>query len=321
MLNKSYDIINNPKQMVPSLMETGARSYIVNFLQDYIAIGTLILIEERGIVFTFEGSKRKSPLKVYLKVHNPQFYWKIITQAELGFADAYIKGDVSFTDKNEGLLNMLMVCSSGWTPMFLTAALSNAKYIYHHVMRKNTISQARSNISQHYDLACESFLIILTTFSYFYRYFVGQFTIFIHLIYAFVSKDDDLKTAQLRKISSLIEKARVNENHEVLDIGCGWGRFGIELVKQTGCKYTGITLSKEQIKYAESKVKEAGLQVSVHTITKCPKKDIYFREKINIECKLICNQVLTLHNFTTLTSFNDFLNAINSSGSNQISTM
>ncbi|XP_035837112.1 uncharacterized protein LOC110894355 [Helianthus annuus] len=260
MLNKSYDIINNPKQMVPSLMETGARSYIVNFLQDYIAIGTLILIEERGIVFTFEGSKRKSPLKVYLKVHNPQFYWKIITQAELGFADAYIKGDVSFTDKNEGLLNMLMVCSSliyiyifSWLPtdFFMVAAfysaLSNAKYIYHHVMRKNTISQARSNISQHYDLSNELFSLFMDD--------TMQYSCAI-----FKSKDDDLKTAQLRKISSLIEKARVNENHEVLDIGCGWGRFGIELVKQTGCKYTGITLSKEQIKYAESKVKEAGLQ-------------------------------------------------------------
>ncbi|KAJ0677686.1 putative cyclopropane-fatty-acyl-phospholipid synthase [Helianthus annuus] len=245
MLNKSYEIINNPKPMVPSLMETGAR-----------------LIEERGIVFTFEGSKRKSPLKVYLKVHNPQFYWKIITQAELGFADAYIKGDVSFTDKNEGLLNMLMLFivnselqSSAsrfkkrgwWTPMFLTAALSNAKYIYHHVMRKNTISQARSNISQHYDLSNELFSLFMDD--------TMQYSCAI-----FKSKDDDLKTAQLRKISSLIEKARVNENHEVLDIGCGWGRFGIELVKQTGCKYTGITLSKEQIKYAESKVKEAGLQ-------------------------------------------------------------
>ncbi|KAK9060115.1 hypothetical protein SSX86_020819 [Deinandra increscens subsp. villosa] len=54
--------------------------------------------------------------------------------------------------------------------------------------------------------------------------------------------------------------ARVEKNHQVLDIGCGWGAFAIEIVKQTGCKYTGITLSKEQIKYAEIKVKEAHLQ-------------------------------------------------------------
>ena len=34
-------------------------------------------------------------------------------------------------------------------------------------------------------------------------------------------------------------------------------------MKKTGCKYTGITLSIEQLKYAEEKVKEAGLQVCV----------------------------------------------------------
>ncbi|WZZ71545.1 hypothetical protein YC2023_082915 [Brassica napus] len=54
--------------------------------------------------------------------------------------------------------------------------------------------------------------------------------------------------------------ARIEKNHEVLEIGCGWGTLAIEVVKKTGCKYTGITLSIEQLKYAEEKVKEAGLQ-------------------------------------------------------------
>jgi cyclopropane fatty-acyl-phospholipid synthase-like methyltransferase len=33
-------------------------------------------------------------------------------------------------------------------------------------------------------------------------------------------------------------------------------------VKKTGCKFTGITLSEEQLKYAKRKVKESGLEVS-----------------------------------------------------------
>jgi cyclopropane-fatty-acyl-phospholipid synthase len=56
-------------------------------------------------------------------------------------------------------------------------------------------------------------------------------------------------------------QARIDKNHEVLEIGCGWGSLAIEVVKRTGCKYTGITLSEEQLKYAEMNVKEAGLQV------------------------------------------------------------
>lgn len=132
------------------------------------------LLEEDGTVLTFEGDKTKCSLKVVLKVHNPQFYWKvrtlnlcwnhfyanqlqhaiveissnfsnlnnrlqimlafkfkivlyytaefshhhwwvlycfdqIMTRADLGLADAYIDGDISFTDENEGLLNLFLV--------------------------------------------------------------------------------------------------------------------------------------------------------------------------------------------------------------------
>lgn len=48
-----------------------------------------------------------------------------------------------------------------------------------------------------------------------------------------------------------------------MEIGCGWGTLAIEVVKRTGCKYTGITLSEQQLQYAELKVKEAGLQVLI----------------------------------------------------------
>ncbi|KAH9681807.1 Amino oxidase domain-containing protein [Citrus sinensis] len=106
----------------------------------------------------------------------------VMTQADLGLANSYINGDLSFIDKDEGLLNL------------------------------------------------------------------------------FLSEYEDLDVAQMRKVSLLIEKARVNKGLDVLEIGCGWGTLAIEIVKQTGCKYTGITLSEEQLKYTETKVKEAGLQ-------------------------------------------------------------
>ena len=58
-----------------------------------------------------------------------------------------------------------------------------------------------------------------------------------------------------------LPQAKVEEHHELLEIGCGWGSLAIEAVKKTGCRYTGITLAEEQLKYAEQRVKEAGLQV------------------------------------------------------------
>ncbi|KAJ6356265.1 hypothetical protein OIU78_004388 [Salix suchowensis] len=82
----------------------------------------------------------------------------------------------------------------------------------------------------------------------------------------FKTEDEDLNTAQLRKISALIEKARIDKKHEILEIGFGWGTFAIEAVKKIGCKYTGLTLSVEQLKYAEMKVKEAGLQDNIRLL-------------------------------------------------------
>ncbi|KAL9271966.1 hypothetical protein AKJ16_DCAP22441 [Drosera capensis] len=67
------------------------------------------LLEDGGTVLTFEGVSDICTLKVVVRVHNSQFYWKLATQADLGFADAYINGEVSFVDQNEGLLNFFLI--------------------------------------------------------------------------------------------------------------------------------------------------------------------------------------------------------------------
>ncbi|KAH9764184.1 Amino oxidase domain-containing protein [Citrus sinensis] len=222
VLGKSCAILGNPKQMC--------------------AFWLYSLLEEGGKTFTFEGPRTNCPLKSALRIQNPQFYWKVMTQADLGLANSYINGDFSFIDKDEGLLNLFLIVIANqgldsstsklnlrrgwWSPMFYTASIASAKYYFRHISRKNTLAQARRNISHHYD----------------------------------VSEYEDLDVAQMRKVSLLIEKARVNKGLDVLEIGCGWGTLAIEIVKQTGCKYTGITLSEEQLKYTETKVKEAGLQ-------------------------------------------------------------
>jgi len=35
--------------------------------------------------------------------------FQVMAQADLGLADAYINGDFSFVDKDEGLLNLILV--------------------------------------------------------------------------------------------------------------------------------------------------------------------------------------------------------------------
>ncbi|XP_049347807.1 uncharacterized protein LOC125812342 [Solanum verrucosum] len=284
MLRRNCCILDNPKHMVPTWPETGARLLVTRFLKSFIQTGCIILLEEGGKIFTFQGTKKKCSLKVSLRVHSTQFYWKIATQAELGFADAFIHGDFSFIDKNEGLLNLFMIFIANrdlkasvkrssmkrgwWTPLLFTAALSSAKYFIRHVSERNTLTQARRNISRHYNLGNELFSLFMDeTMSY--------------SCAIFKSDEEDLKVAQLRKISLLIEKAKISKEHHILEIGFGWGSFAMEAVKQTGCKYTGITLSEQQLKYAQLRVDQAGLQDQI-TFLLCdyrqmPNKDKYDR--------------------------------------------
>src|SRR5690606_716678 len=56
-----------------------------------------------------------------------------------------------------------------------------------------------------------------------------------------------------------IRKGHIDETHHVLEIGTGWGGFAIEVVRQTGCRVTTVTISKEQKKFAEERIRRAGL--------------------------------------------------------------
>ncbi|KAF2533767.1 hypothetical protein F2Q70_00030358 [Brassica cretica] len=162
-----------------------------------------------------------------------------------------------------------------WTPMFLTAGVASAKYFLKHVSRQNTLTQARRNISRHYDLSNELFGLFLDdTMTYSSA--------------VFKSDDEILRAAQMRKISLLIDKARVEKHHEVLEIGCGWGTLAIEVVRRTGCRYTGITLSIEQLKYAEEKVKEAGLEDRI-TFKLCDYRQLSDAHKYDriISCEML----------------------------------
>jgi cyclopropane-fatty-acyl-phospholipid synthase len=96
----------------------------------------------------------------------------------------------------------------------------------------------------------------------------------------FKGPEEPLLDAQMRKINHLIDKARVESTHEVLEIGFGWGALAIQLVRRTGCRYIGITLSKEQLTFAQAMVKEACLQDKI-TFQLCDYRSVPGYHKYN----------------------------------------
>jgi cyclopropane-fatty-acyl-phospholipid synthase len=228
----------------PSLTDRIGRAGFLRFLNQ---------LQEGGLVLrTPDGNERffgdwNSPNRKELVVLDYKFFRRLVKDGDIGFGESYMAGEWTSNDltgllrlfvENRRLLQSKTVIRSG------VARLASRM---RHALRRNTLRGSRKNIQEHYDLGND-----------FYRLFLDQETMFYSCAH-FESETDSLKDAQLRKAHDLIRKADLKEDEHVLEIGCGWGGFAIEAVKQTGCRVTGITLSEEQLKLARERVESEGL--------------------------------------------------------------
>ena len=68
-----------------------------------------------------------------------------------------------------------------------------------------------------------------------------------------------LEKAQETKLELICSKLGLKAGDRVLDVGCGWGSFGIHAATRHGVQVTGITLSERQAELARRRVAEAHL--------------------------------------------------------------
>jgi cyclopropane-fatty-acyl-phospholipid synthase len=104
----------------------------------------------------------------------------------------------------------------------------------------------RQAISYHYDLPSDFYSLWLDP----------------RMIYScayFASPDQDLETAQARKVDYICRKLRLHPGEHLLDIGCGWGGLVMHAAARYGVHAVGVTLSVPQAEVARRRVREAGL--------------------------------------------------------------
>ena len=114
-----------------------------------------------------------------------------------------------------------------------------------HWLRDNGPKQARLNIAAHYDLGNDFYAAWLDPTM---TYSSARFS----------TRDEDLETAQRRKIATLLDRLELKRGDRLLEIGCGWGSLAIEAAKR-GVEVVGLTLSAEQKNWAEKKIAEQQL--------------------------------------------------------------
>lgn len=75
----------------------------------------------------------------------------------------------------------------------------------------------------------------------------------------FQSTEEDLDSAQQRKLDYICRKLRLRSGQRLLDIGCGWGGLVRHAAEKYGVDATGITLSRPQVELASQRLAESGL--------------------------------------------------------------
>jgi len=101
-------------------------------------------------------------------------------------------------------------------------------------------------ISYHYDLPADFYALWLDP----------------RMVYScayFNNPDEDLDSAQLRKLDYVCRKLRLRSGERLLDIGCGWGALIVHAAAHYGAECVGITLSVPQAEVARERLRRAGL--------------------------------------------------------------
>ena len=180
-------------------------------------------------------------------VHRPETLVRRVGRFGLiGFGESYMAGDWTSTDP-AGLLTEFGKRLAELIPPVLQRFRPLA-VVRHPRTHVNSISQARRNIADHYDLSNDLF---------------GEFldetmTYSSALFETLPATPDDLAQAQRRKIDRLLDAAGVGPGSRVLEIGTGWGELCLRAAAR-GASVRSVTLSAEQRQLATARVAAAGL--------------------------------------------------------------
>jgi cyclopropane-fatty-acyl-phospholipid synthase len=176
---------------------------------------------------------------------------RVISGGSLGVAESYIDGEWDSPDVTSFLrLFLANAYGNGSDEFFKRSALLNFFTKITHWFNRNTKSQAKKNISAHYDLG-----------NAFYTQWLDPSMTYSSAI--FRDGANSLEEAQEAKYRSLAEMTDIQPNHHVLEIGCGWGGFAEYVAGKIGAKVTCLTISQEQFDFARERMERAGLSDKV----------------------------------------------------------
>jgi cyclopropane-fatty-acyl-phospholipid synthase len=220
------------------------------FCKNLIKVDGFILVDANSNEYIIGKPEKDIPIK--LKILDKSLHYKLLLLPDLYLGQAYTDG--SLVIENGSLTEFLEIAMKnvgrGDTNIYATI-IKKVFGTYRYLTNFNLIKKSKSNVAHHYDISEKLYDLFLDeNRQYSCAYFKND--------------NDTLEDAQQNKMNHIIKKLNLKNNQKVLDIGSGWGTLAIEIAKQSQCEVTGITLSENQLKYSQNKVKELNLENQVN---------------------------------------------------------
>jgi cyclopropane-fatty-acyl-phospholipid synthase len=186
-----------------------------------------------------------------VRIVNPGFFKRCVLFGDVGFGEANVDGDWE-TDDITKVISWFILnvenspAMSGGRAKKLVINLLGWQNRIAHLLRPNSLTTSRRNISEHYDLGND-----------FYKLFLDSTMTYSSAL--FTAPAQTLEQAQTAKYDRLCRQLKLQPDEHVLEIGSGWGGFSVHAAKNYGVRITTVTISEEQFKYARELFHREGL--------------------------------------------------------------
>ncbi len=208
--------------------------------------GELIVTGPDGSTTRFGAPDPAHP-SVAIRVADNRTARAIAINPALGASEAYMDGRLVIEQGDIRALLDLVTFNLRWdrdNPVRF--ALWRQASIAAKIDQINFSRRSKRNVAHHYDLDDRLYDLFLDAQR---QYSCAYFT----------DPDMSLDAAQEAKLAHIAAKLDLKPGQKVLDIGCGWGGMARYIHKVSGADVLGVTLSEEQLKYAQAKALADGV--------------------------------------------------------------
>ena len=215
-----------------------------------LSAGQLDMVLPDGSLFRYEGDGHGPVARV--NVRNDQLFVRVLREGDNAFAEAYMEGWWDTPDL-QAVLDVFVMSNEAVVREMPGTSVVRTYERLRHWLRSNSKSQARKNISYHYDLG-----------NSFYGLWLDDTMTYSSAL--FREGQESLEQAQTNKYAQICDTLDLAPGAHVLEIGCGWGGFAEYAAKERGLRVTALTISQEQHDYAVERMKRQGLEGQVDIV-------------------------------------------------------